>query len=179
MRDSDTTTAAGSAQYNHGTRASMRVVRNVHNPKPSSMAAATAVAGTIVPVAPAVSSNASRFSLFLLKYPPVETVHVLRYLTSERCARPGQFSRDIQGTICVLGKQQSVITRVPFTQKSPEISCITSTDLGTLVADIHGSVYLLNSDFETAKSWVAHSGGRVTHMMERNGILITLGVSYH
>lgn len=37
-------------------------------------------------------------------------------------------------------------------------------------------MYLLNSDFETAKSWIAHTGGRVTHMVERNGILITLGV---
>ncbi|KAI0818923.1 hypothetical protein BC629DRAFT_1579360 [Irpex lacteus] len=60
-------------------------------------------------------------------------------------------------------------------KKSPEISCITSTDFGTLVADIHGSVFILNDDFETARSWVAHTGGRVTHMVERNGILVSLG----
>lgn len=62
-------------------------------------------------------------------------------------------------------------------QKSPEISCIISTDFGVLVADIHGSVFLLNDDFETTKSWLAHNEGRVTHMVERNGILVTLGVS--
>ena len=51
-----------------------------------------------------------------------------------------------------------------------------STSRGPLVADIHGSLYLLNNDFETVKSWIAHTSGRVTHMLEQNGILITLGV---
>ena len=51
-----------------------------------------------------------------------------------------------------------------------------STSRGPLVADIHGSLYLLNNDFETVKSWIAHTSGRVTHMVEQNGILITLGV---
>ncbi|KAI0086320.1 hypothetical protein BDY19DRAFT_894941 [Irpex rosettiformis] len=60
-------------------------------------------------------------------------------------------------------------------KKSPEISCIISTEFGVLVADIHGSVFLLNDDFETTKSWVAHTGGRVTHMVERSGILVSLG----
>lgn len=48
---------------------------------------------------------------------------------------------------------------------------------GVLVADIHGSIHLLNRDFESTNSWVAHVGGRVTHMVERRGILVTLGVS--
>lgn len=61
-------------------------------------------------------------------------------------------------------------------QKTPEISCITSSSLGTIVADIHGSVYILNREFEVAKSWVAHNGGRVTHMVEQKKMLITLGV---
>ncbi|TBU46903.1 hypothetical protein BD309DRAFT_953173 [Dichomitus squalens] len=60
-------------------------------------------------------------------------------------------------------------------QKTPEISTIAASSVGLIVADIHGSVYLLNRDFEIAKSWIAHTGGRVTHMAERRGILITLG----
>ncbi|GJE99815.1 hypothetical protein PsYK624_160870 [Phanerochaete sordida] len=60
-------------------------------------------------------------------------------------------------------------------KKAPEISCIASTSHGTIVADIHGSVYQLNEEFETTKAWVAHSGGRVTHMLERNGLLVTVG----
>ncbi|KAI8982945.1 hypothetical protein BD414DRAFT_491677 [Trametes punicea] len=60
-------------------------------------------------------------------------------------------------------------------QKTPEISTITPSSAGLVIADIHGSVYLVNRDFEIAKSWIAHTGGRVTHMAERKGILITLG----
>lgn len=45
-----------------------------------------------------------------------------------------------------------------------------------LVADIHGSIHLLNRDFESINSWIAHVGGRVTHMVERKGVLVTLGV---
>ncbi|EKM61891.1 uncharacterized protein PHACADRAFT_205018 [Phanerochaete carnosa HHB-10118-sp] len=60
-------------------------------------------------------------------------------------------------------------------KKTPEISCITSTQHGTIVADIHGSVYRLNEDFETVNAWVAHTGGRVTHMLERSGLLVTIG----
>ncbi|KAG2019698.1 vacuolar membrane protein, variant 2 [Coprinopsis cinerea AmutBmut pab1-1] len=56
-----------------------------------------------------------------------------------------------------------------------EISTIAPSSAGMLVADIHGSVHLLNRDFETLSSWVAHTGGRVTHMVEQNGILVTLG----
>lgn len=36
---------------------------------------------------------------------------------------------------------------------------------------------MLNKEFEPAMSWIAHVGGRVTHMVERRGFLITLGVS--
>ncbi|OSD08241.1 hypothetical protein PYCCODRAFT_1429303 [Trametes coccinea BRFM310] len=60
-------------------------------------------------------------------------------------------------------------------QKTPEISTIAPSSAGIVVADIHGSVYLVNRDFEIAKSWIAHTGGRVTHMAERKGILVTLG----
>ncbi|CDO70329.1 hypothetical protein BN946_scf184843.g18 [Trametes cinnabarina] len=60
-------------------------------------------------------------------------------------------------------------------QKTPEISTIAPSSVGLVVADIHGSVYLVNRDFEIAKSWIAHTGGRVTHMAERKGILVTLG----
>ncbi|KAI0374590.1 hypothetical protein BV20DRAFT_934950 [Pilatotrama ljubarskyi] len=60
-------------------------------------------------------------------------------------------------------------------QKTPEISTIAASSAGLVVADIHGSVYLVNRDFEIAKSWIAHTGGRVTHIAARRGILITLG----
>ncbi|KAL1686960.1 hypothetical protein GGG16DRAFT_63250 [Schizophyllum commune] len=40
---------------------------------------------------------------------------------------------------------------------------------------IHGSVHALNQDFESYMSWVAHTSGRVTHMVERKGVLVTLG----
>ncbi|KAI3602873.1 vacuolar membrane protein [Moniliophthora roreri] len=60
-------------------------------------------------------------------------------------------------------------------KSAPEISTIASSSAGVIVADIHGSVHLLNRDFESISSWVAHVGGRVTHMVERKGILVTLG----
>ncbi|RDB23063.1 Vacuolar protein sorting-associated protein 11 [Hypsizygus marmoreus] len=56
-----------------------------------------------------------------------------------------------------------------------EISTVASSSAGVLVADIHGSVHILNKDFESIASWVAHVGGRVTHMVERKGVLVTLG----
>ncbi|GLB34509.1 putative zinc-finger [Lyophyllum shimeji] len=58
---------------------------------------------------------------------------------------------------------------------TPEISTVASSSVGVLVADIHGSVHVLNRDFESVASWVAHVGGRVTHMVERKGVLVTLG----
>ncbi|KAF6763702.1 vacuolar membrane protein [Ephemerocybe angulata] len=64
----------------------------------------------------------------------------------------------------------------PYIFKIPgEISTMVSSSAGMLVADIHGSIHLLNREFESASSWVAHVGGRVTHMVERKGILVTLG----
>ena len=47
-----------------------------------------------------------------------------------------------------------------------------------MVATIHGSIHLLDPQFAIAESWIAHVNGRVTHMAERKGILITLGVSF-
>ncbi|KXN91462.1 hypothetical protein AN958_00724, partial [Leucoagaricus sp. SymC.cos] len=58
---------------------------------------------------------------------------------------------------------------------APEISTVISSSPGVLVADIHGSVHLLNRDFEPVSSWIAHVGGRVTHMVERKDVLVTLG----
>ncbi|KAF9028559.1 hypothetical protein BDZ89DRAFT_1101711 [Hymenopellis radicata] len=58
---------------------------------------------------------------------------------------------------------------------TPEISTIATCSSGVLVADIHGSIHLLNKDFESINSWVAHVGGRVTHMAERRRVLVTLG----
>ncbi|KAG8904399.1 hypothetical protein FRB99_001821 [Tulasnella sp. 403] len=56
-----------------------------------------------------------------------------------------------------------------------ELATTTSSPLGILVADVHGSVHLLGPDFVPKHSWVAHLSGRVTHMAENKGILITLG----
>ncbi|TEB39465.1 hypothetical protein FA13DRAFT_1750921 [Coprinellus micaceus] len=64
----------------------------------------------------------------------------------------------------------------PYIFKIPgEISTMVSSSAGMLIADIHGSVHLMNREFESISSWVAHVGGRVTHMVERKGILVTLG----
>ncbi|EIN07034.1 hypothetical protein PUNSTDRAFT_114539 [Punctularia strigosozonata HHB-11173 SS5] len=56
-----------------------------------------------------------------------------------------------------------------------EISSITYWNSYLLLADIHGSVHILNDDFESTQSWVAHIGGRITHMVGRRQILVTLG----
>ena len=56
------------------------------------------------------------------------------------------------------------------------ISTITSSAYGVVVADMHGSVHVLDKQFEPISSWVAHVGGRVMHMAERRGYLVTLGV---
>jgi len=56
------------------------------------------------------------------------------------------------------------------------ISTVTFSVYGLVVADMHGSVHVLNKEFEPVSSWVAHVGGRVTHMVEKRGYLVTLGV---
>ncbi|THH12547.1 hypothetical protein EW146_g7591 [Bondarzewia mesenterica] len=60
-------------------------------------------------------------------------------------------------------------------QNANEISTTASSSFGVLVADIHGSVHVLDKEFESVSSWIAHVDGRVTHMVERRGILVTLG----
>lgn len=52
-----------------------------------------------------------------------------------------------------------------------------STSAGIIVADIHGSIHLLGQDFVPKHSWVAHLTGRVSHLAESKGILVTIGVS--
>ncbi|KAI6129972.1 hypothetical protein EV401DRAFT_1851890 [Pisolithus croceorrhizus] len=52
---------------------------------------------------------------------------------------------------------------------------MTSSIAGLVVADIHGSIHILNQSFISVASWVAHVGGRVTHMIERQGTLVTIG----
>ena len=56
------------------------------------------------------------------------------------------------------------------------ISTVASSAYGIVIADMYGSVHILNKEFEPISSWVAHVGGRVTHMVERRGYLVTLGV---
>ena len=56
------------------------------------------------------------------------------------------------------------------------ISTITSSTYGVVVADMYGSVHILDKQFEPISSWVVHVGGRVSHMVERRGYLVTLGV---
>lgn len=62
-------------------------------------------------------------------------------------------------------------------KNTPEISVISSCSAGVLLADIYGNLHILNKDFESVRSWVAHVGGRVTHMVDRKGVLVTIGVS--
>lgn len=54
-----------------------------------------------------------------------------------------------------------------------------SSSHGLIVADIHGSLHLLNQAFVSVASWIAHVGGRVTHMVEEMGILVSIGVRGH
>ncbi|KAJ7462780.1 hypothetical protein B0H11DRAFT_1815908 [Mycena galericulata] len=56
-----------------------------------------------------------------------------------------------------------------------EISAILPSSAGVLVADIYGTIHILNREFESQRSWLAYDGGRVTHMVERRGILVTVG----
>lgn len=52
------------------------------------------------------------------------------------------------------------------------------SSIGLLVADIHGSIHVLDRTFEIQNSWIVHLTGRVTHMIENRGILVALGVSW-
>jgi len=61
-------------------------------------------------------------------------------------------------------------------QNTLEISTVAFSSAGLLVADIHGSIHVLDDTFESQRSWVAHVGGRVTHMVEKSGVLVTFGV---
>ncbi|KAJ7770859.1 hypothetical protein DFH07DRAFT_1057931 [Mycena maculata] len=56
-----------------------------------------------------------------------------------------------------------------------EISTILSSSAGVLVADIYGTIHILNREFEAQRTWIAYEGGRVTHMVERRGVLVTVG----
>ncbi|KAJ6519433.1 hypothetical protein C8R45DRAFT_951467 [Mycena sanguinolenta] len=56
-----------------------------------------------------------------------------------------------------------------------EISTILPSSAGVLVADIYGTVHIVNREFEAQRTWVAYEGGRVTHMAERRGVLVTVG----
>ncbi|KAJ7785937.1 hypothetical protein B0H16DRAFT_1681201 [Mycena metata] len=58
---------------------------------------------------------------------------------------------------------------------TPEISTILASSAGVLVADIYGTIHILNREFEALRTWVAYEGGRVTHMVERRGVLVTVG----
>ncbi|KAJ6501655.1 hypothetical protein C8R47DRAFT_1253435 [Mycena vitilis] len=58
---------------------------------------------------------------------------------------------------------------------TPEISTILPSSAGVLVADIYGTIHILNREFEAQRTWVAYEGGRVTHMVERRGVLVTVG----
>ncbi|EIW86132.1 hypothetical protein CONPUDRAFT_114267 [Coniophora puteana RWD-64-598 SS2] len=60
-------------------------------------------------------------------------------------------------------------------RNATDISTVVSSAAGLLVADTHGSIHLLKPDFSPITSWIAHVNGRVTHMVERDGILITVG----
>ncbi|KAG9036460.1 hypothetical protein FRB95_008758 [Tulasnella sp. JGI-2019a] len=56
-----------------------------------------------------------------------------------------------------------------------EVSATASSSVGIIVADIHGSLHLLGMNFVPLHSWVAHLSGRVTHIAEGRGILVSVG----
>ncbi|KAF7306576.1 E3 ubiquitin-protein ligase PEP5 [Mycena indigotica] len=56
-----------------------------------------------------------------------------------------------------------------------EISTILASSTGVVVADIYGTLHIVNKEFEPQRTWAAYEGGRVTHMAERRGILVTVG----
>ncbi|KAG6333301.1 hypothetical protein ID866_5788 [Astraeus odoratus] len=60
-------------------------------------------------------------------------------------------------------------------KNAPEISTMTSSTAGLMIADVHGSIHILNQSFVSVASWVAHVGGRVTHMIEKKAMLVTIG----
>jgi hypothetical protein len=66
-----------------------------------------------------------------------------------------------------------------YAQHPSDISCLASSSVGLLFADVNGNIQLLGPDFEPTAAWVAHQGGRVTHMAERDGVLFTMGVRFH
>ena len=61
-------------------------------------------------------------------------------------------------------------------QNTFEIASVAPSSVGILVADVNGRIYILDKSFEPIRTWAIHVSGRVTHMVERKGILITVGV---
>ena len=61
-------------------------------------------------------------------------------------------------------------------QNPAELSAIISSFIGVIYADVHGNVHILDATIQSIRTWVAHVGGRVTHLAENRGILVTLGV---
>lgn len=105
---------------------------------------------------------------------PVQTIRVLRRRTSQGRTRLGREPTSPAST-STPGPHSSPQLTNP--QSANELSTVCPSSYGILVADIHGSLHVLNKEFEPAMSWIAHVGGRVTHMVERRGFLITVGVS--
>ena len=70
----------------------------------------------------------------------------------------------------------AVLLKILLFKKPAEISATVRTSQGVALADIHGSVHIMGPEFEPSTSWQAHSDGRVTHLIERKGIMVTLGV---
>ena len=115
-------------------------------------------------------TNSMLISLFLYLVAPIL---LLRRRSREGHTRSRQPSLHLQSTSFL---EPSDDNQQSTPQAATEISTVASSGFGVLVADIHGSIHLLNRDFESTNSWVAHVSGRVTHMVERQGVLVTLGV---
>ena len=127
--------------------------------------------------APPVSSSRKPRVSHTNYLPTAQTIRVLQCRTRQRRPRSRKFTGNIQSedeNLCFSIEP----TAIRSLQNTPEISTITSSSFGVLVATIHGSIHLLDPQFAIAESWIAHVNGRVTHMAERKGILITLGVSF-
>jgi hypothetical protein len=119
-------------------------------------------------VADRISSMLIHFSYL------VAPILLLRRRSCEGHTRSRQPTLHFQSTSFLEPSDNNAQQSTP--QAATEISTVASSGFGVLVADIHGSIHLLNRDFESTNSWVAHVAGRVTHMVERQGVLVTLGV---
>ncbi|KAG2140932.1 uncharacterized protein EDB93DRAFT_1241828 [Suillus bovinus] len=103
------------------------------------------------------------------------TVQVVAATASPSVTRPLQLRQFAFFDVYPVKDVHDLASSPEIFKNASEISTVASSSAGLLVADIHGSLHILNKEFVSTTSWVAHVGGRVMHMAERNGVLVTIG----